>query len=152
MRMSPPATWQILLTDPPERLGHVTRGTAGIAFHPKILGLKRRAAFVEAQCPYAIAGATVDEPLPREVIQVPILASQKETCRNGIGILRRLIPLRSSTTLVNETCRLWAVPTFLELEQTTVIGRQQPTLHTTQPAGERTNRHTNIGFCRKRLD
>ncbi|MOA14606.1 hypothetical protein D3C78_1347170 [compost metagenome] len=151
MRMPSTTARQVLLTELSEGMSHVARRTASVAFDPQVLGLEGCATLEETQRAFAIVGATVDEPLPRKIIQMPILASQKETRRNGIGILRRLISLRTATALMHETSRLRTAIPFFQLEQPAVVRREQPAFHTAQPARERPYRHTDIRFRRVRV-
>jgi hypothetical protein len=65
---------------------------------------------------------TVDEVVPRKIVEVAVAACQEETRRNGIGILRGLVALGATTSLVDEAGSLRSEAVFLDLEQPRVEG------------------------------
>src|SRR5690606_25901662 len=78
VRMTPTAARQVVLADLPEGLRHALGGAARIAAHPQVLGLERGAALEETQRALAGTRPSVNEPVPREVVEVPLAAREEE--------------------------------------------------------------------------
>src|SRR5690606_23116710 len=102
VRMPPSTARQVVLACLSERLRHALGGAARIAAHPQVLGLERGAALEEAQRAFAATRPAVNEPVPREVIEVPLAAREQEACGHRVGVARLLVAARAGAALVDE--------------------------------------------------
>src|SRR3546814_10411198 len=100
--MASSTTRQILFSSLAKSVGHAPRCTTRITFHPQILRLQRGPTLEEAQRAFARTVATMNEIVPRKVVEVPIAAGQQETRRHGVSIPGRLVALRTPAALMDE--------------------------------------------------
>ena len=122
MWMPPATARQVVLADLPESVRHALGGAARIAAYPKILGLERSAALEEAERSLAHAWPSVYEPVPREVVEVPLPTREEEARRHGVGIARLLITARAGAALMDEACPLWPIAVRFQLKESRVKG------------------------------
>src|SRR5262245_46543009 len=80
--MASPTLWEQLFAPIPEGIHHRAARIAALAPNPEILGLQRCTLLEEAQRPWASRLATVNEIVPRKVIQVSAPTCHQETCRD----------------------------------------------------------------------
>src|SRR6266496_4439138 len=82
----------------------------------------------------------MNEPAPREVIEMPIPASQKETRGYRIGFLTFV------ANLVDEASGVRSIRVLFDFEQTRIILRQRSASDASQPARERSYRDADSCF------
>jgi hypothetical protein len=94
----------------------------------------------------------MDEVMPGEVVEMTITTGQEETRGYGIGVLRRLIALRASTSLVNEARAFGPESVLLYFEQPRIEGGQQAAFYTTHPTRKRSHWNTYVRLGRPDVD
>ena len=96
----------------------------------------------------------MDEPVPWEIVQMPVSASHEKTCRDGIGV-------GSFFAVGMYEMRVFRTePVFLDLEEIGIEFCEQPTFDASEPTRKRSNWcpyvrfggqgiHTSIGRIRR---
>jgi hypothetical protein len=86
----------------------------------------------------------MDEPVPREIVEVASAAGEQETGRNGIGVAWRRISARTTTPPMDEPRELVTEPVRLEFKEAGIERRKQAALHAPHPARERLYRNADV--------
>jgi hypothetical protein len=114
---------QIALRLATEGVNQGTRGVTTTALHPKIFGLHRSAVLEKTERSLTVGLALMDEPAPREIVEMSTPTGHKEARWNGIGLALLF------TDLMDEARFFRAIQVLLYLEQAGVELRERAAAH-----------------------
>jgi hypothetical protein len=123
-----------------EGVGHAALLAAFRALDLNVDRRARRAVVAQRELRCAVFGPPVYEPVPGEVIQMPVLAGQKETG----GHHARRVDLRAGAVEMHERRAVRSEPIDLELDEAARNGRQQLAHRTSQKLWERGDGHAPV--------
>jgi len=129
-----------------EGIGHRTGLIAGLAAYVDVGSLPGHTHLQELKFVGVVRWSTVDEVDPREVVEVPVLAGDNESGRNGCGQLAWV-----SAVLMNVPHPVGSIRIGFQLELVAAQGSQPPAARTQHPAGKRGDRDADVGLLLERV-